>query len=131
MINSNKEYSKDAIIAGINSIEFTQIIEGIVLTVLVSYLRSKTNMEQTYKIITTSSKILLQKVYDSIWKPRCNDMIAQEKRYNITTMNKKLKSSKRNNNTQQTSVISQSTWKLWISIAANQGGHWSDFVDRY
>ena len=121
MINNNKEYSKDAIIARVNNIEFTQIIEGIVPTALITYLRSKTNLEQTYKIITANSKFLLRKVYDSIWKPRCEDMIAQEKRYNITTKNKKLKSFKRNNNIQQTFIISQSTWKLWISIAANQG----------
>ena len=54
-------------------------------------------------------------------------MIEYEKRHNINKKLKRKPSSFNKINNNQITINHQSTWNLWISMATNFGGQWTDF----
>ena len=71
---------------------------------------------------------LYHRTYETIWKPRCNDMIAMERRMGIDKKTKRLHSSYMQSATNNNSNLQiHSTWNVWITLTINQGGHWTDF----
>jgi len=129
---SNKFIKKDAfeidaIIDAINDIDFVSIINGLILKKLTSLINQRTNQQNTHRIIYNSINKIIHRIYEEIWKPRCIDMIEYEKKHNITKNSKRKPSSFKRNNNNHISINHHSTWNLWISMAINLGGQWTDF----
>ena len=129
MINkANNITTINEIIDSTDVLEFKFILQGLIPKTLTALLNSVTHSkEKTYTIINNCMKKLTKNIYEKIWKPRCNDMIAYEKHHNITKKLKKQKSTFRRNNRHNNTMCTDSTWDTWITLTTNHGGHWTDF----
>jgi len=125
---ANNTTTINEIIDSTDVLEFKSILQGLIPKTLTALLNSVTHSkEKTYTIINNCMKKLTKNIYEKIWKPRCNDMIAYEKQHNITKKLKKQKSTFRRNNRHNNTMYTDSTWDTWITLTTNHGGHWTDF----
>jgi hypothetical protein len=79
--------------------------------------------------ISITVKICLfffEKIYDNVWKPRCNLMIEKERSEGISKKDKRLRGASKFVNHQPAPDASH-TWELWIHLANKHGNKFSDF----
>ena len=128
LVKENISISIEDIIDCTNVIDFKLFIQGLIPKTLTTLINSVTHKKDTtYKIINYCMKQLNKNIYEKIWKPRCEDMIAYERQHNINTKLKRRSSISNRNNRQNNIMYTDSTWDTWITLTANYGGQWTDF----
>jgi hypothetical protein len=115
IINKDNSTTINDIIDSTDVLDFKYILQGLIPKTLTALINSVTHSkEKTYTIINNCTKKLSKNIYEKIWKPHCNDMIAYERQHNITKKLKKQKSTFRRNTIKNNTMCTDSTWDTWI-----------------
>jgi len=106
---------------------YTDIIQSRIPSSLINTVHKIAgNKERCLSIISRSLLLFHQKLYDDVWKYRCNLIIAKERSMGITKQDKRKRSASSPLPHRQTSSPFFN-WKIWIHLANKFGYAFSDF----